>query len=124
MKFSYWKELLLSKVRANIGGLPFTTEGYERAKKILKSTYSKSSEIRNVYVQKVTALPVIKGCNPANIHNFYEKLVISVQALEAMTKLGEINGLARATLEKLEGILAYLVRTDDNWQEWGFPPIS
>eukprot|EP00794_Sanderia_malayensis_P000844 gene844-biopygen109 len=49
------------------------------------------------------------------------KLMISVQALESMGKLKEINGLTRATLDKLEGIRAELVRTDDNWQEWGFP---
>ena len=122
-KFSYLKELLMPKVRAYIEGLPFTTEGYERAKQILKSTYGKSSEIINAYVQNVTALPVIKGGNPAKIHEFYGKLVISVQALESMGKLGEINGLTRATLDKLEGIRADLVRTDDSWQEWGFPQL-
>ena len=70
-KFSYLKELLLPKVRANIDGLPFTPEGYERAKQILKSTYGKSSEIINAYVQNVTSLPVIKGGSPAKIHDFY-----------------------------------------------------
>ena len=40
-----------------------------------------------------------------------------------MGKLGEIKGLTRAALDKLEGIRAYLVRTDDNWQEWGFPQL-
>eukprot|EP00795_Rhopilema_esculentum_P004345 gene4345-20561_t len=122
-KFSYLKELLMPKVRANVEGLPFTTEGYERAKQILKSTYGKSSEIINAYVQNVTALPVIKGGNPAKIHDFYGKLVISVQALESMGNLGEINGLTRATLDKLEGIRADLVRTDHSWQEWGFPQL-
>ena len=48
-KFSYLKDLLLPKVRANIEGLAFTTEGYERAKQILKSTFCKSSEIINAY---------------------------------------------------------------------------
>ena len=110
-------------MRANIEGLPLTPEGYERAKQILKSTYGKSSEITNAYVQNVTSLPVIKGGSPAKIHDFYENLVISVQALESMRKLGEINGLIRATLDKLEGIRADLVRTDDTWQEWGFPRL-
>ena len=97
-KFSNLKELLLPKVRANIEGLPFTTEGYERAKQILKSTYGKSSEIINAYVQNVTALPVIKGGSPSKIHDFYGKLVISVQALEPMRKLGEINGLNKGNV--------------------------
>ena len=65
-------------MRANIEGLPFTTEGFERAKEILKSTYGKSSEIITAYVQNVTALPVIEGGSPSKIHDFYGKLVISV----------------------------------------------
>ena len=36
-KFAYLKELLVTKVRADIDGLPFNLEGYERAKAILKS---------------------------------------------------------------------------------------
>ena len=122
-KFSYLKELLLPKVRLSIDGLLLTTEGYERAKKILNSTYGKSSEIINAYVQNITSLPLIKGGNAAKIQEFYEKLLISVQALESMGKLGEIKGLTRGTLDKLEGIRADLVRTDDNWQEWGFPKL-
>ena len=31
--------------------------------------------------------------------------------------------LTRATLDKLDGIRADLVRTDDSWQEWGFPQL-
>ena len=95
----------------------------ERAKQILKSTYGKSSKIINAYVQSVTSLPVIKGGSPAKIHDFYWKLSVSVQALESMRKLGETNVLTRATLDKLEGIRADLVHTDDTWQEWGFPQL-
>ena len=36
-KFSYLKELLVPSVRASVDGLPFTTEGYERAKTILQT---------------------------------------------------------------------------------------
>ena len=46
----------------------------------------------------------------------------SVQALESMRKLGEINGLTGATLD-IEGIRADLVRTNDSWQERGFPQL-
>ena len=122
-KFSYLKELLLPKVRVHIEGLPFTTEGYERAKHILKSTYGKSSEVINAYVQNLTSLPVIKGANPSKIHDFHAKLLASVQALESMGKLGEVNGFSRATLDKLEGIKSDLVRTDESWQNWGFPQL-
>ena len=37
-----------------------------------------------------------------------------------MGKLREMNGYVRMTLDKLIGIRADLVRTDDNWQEWKF----
>ena len=68
-------------------------------------------------------LPHIKGTNPHKIHEFYAKLLPSVQALESMNKLREISGYCRATLDKLEGIRADLTRLDDNWQEWGFPQL-
>ena len=46
-KFAYLKELVDAKVRAEIDGLPFTTEAYERAKNILISEYGKTREIVN-----------------------------------------------------------------------------
>ncbi len=46
-KFSYLKELMDAKVRSIIDGLPFSTEGYERAKNILKMKYGDTSEIVN-----------------------------------------------------------------------------
>ncbi len=103
-KFSYLKELLVPKFRAKIEGLPFTPEGYERAKNILKTTYGKITEVVNAYIQNITSLPTIKGGNAVKIHEFYGKLLTSVQALESLGKLKEINGFARATLDKLEGI--------------------
>ena len=46
-KFAYLKDLLEPKVRAGIDGLPFSSEGYERAKNILRNKYGKTSEIEN-----------------------------------------------------------------------------
>ena len=43
LKFAYLKELIEPIVRINIDGLPFTTEGYARAKKILQTEYGKQS---------------------------------------------------------------------------------
>ena len=67
-KFAYLKDLLESKVRAGIDGLPFSNEGYERAKNILRTKYGRTSEIMNAYVQNIMGLPVISGANPARIH--------------------------------------------------------
>ena len=72
-KFSYLKDLVNPKVKTAIDGLPFTTEGYQRAKNILKSKYGQMSEIVNAYVQNIMALPMITGSHPKKIHEFYEK---------------------------------------------------
>ena len=45
--------------------------------------------------------------------NFTETLLGSVQALETMGKLKEINGCVRSTFDKLQGIRADLVRIDN-----------
>ena len=120
-KFSYLKELVEPKVRSCIDGLPFTSEGYERAKNILTTKYGKTSEIINAYVQNIINLPNIQGTKPGKIHAFYETLLTSVQSLETLGKLQEVSGYVRMTIDKLEGIRSDLVRTDDDWQEWRFP---
>ena len=120
-KFAYLKDLLEPKVRAGIDGLPFSSEGYELAKNILRNKYGKTSELVNAYVQNIMGLPVISGANPARIHQFYEALSFNVQALETLGKLKEVNGYVRMSIEKLPGIRGDLVRTDENWQEWDFP---
>ena len=81
-KFSYLKELVITPVRANIDALTLTSEGYERAKQILKAKYGKPSEVVNAFVQNIMSLPHIRGTNPSKIHDFYGKLASSVQALE------------------------------------------
>lgn len=91
-KFSYLKELLEAKVRVCVDSLPLTSEGYERAKNILKTKYGKDSEIVNAYIQNILLLPQIQGSKTTEIHKFYEKLVWNVQALETFGKLKEITG--------------------------------
>ena len=82
--------------------MPFTTEGYERAKNILKSKYGKDSEVINAYVQNIIGLPTVTGSQPNKIHEFYETLVTSVQSLETLGKLTQVSGYVRMTLDKLE----------------------
>ena len=122
-KFAYLKELLDPKVRTEIDELPFTTEGYERAKNILVSEYGKTSEIVNAYVRNIMNLPVITGTQPANIHEFYKKLVYNVQSLETLGKLEDVSGNTRSVLDKLKGIKADLVRGHEDWQNWDFPQL-
>ena len=122
-KFSYMKELIDSKVRMSIDGLPFSSEGYERAKNILKTKYGRPSEVANAHIQCLIGLQTVHGTQPWKIHDFHDKLVINVQALETMGKLVEVNGYVRPILDKLPGIRADLVRMDDDWQEWKFPQL-
>ena len=120
-KFAYLKELLEPKIRASIDGLPFSSEGYERAKSILKKKYGRASEIVNAYVPNIMGLPSVSGSNPVKIHEFYDKLLFNVQALETLGRLQDVNGYVRMSLDKLEAIRGDLVRTDDDWQDWDFP---
>ena len=119
-KFSYLKELVIPKVRSSINGLPFTTEGYTRAKNILHTKFGQTSEVSNAHIQCIMTLPSISNTNVVRIHDFYERLLINVNALDTLGKLNEIIGYVRLTLEKLSGIRADLVRTDDNWKNWKF----
>ena len=117
-KFAYLKEWLESKVRTEIDGLPFTTEGYQRAKNILQSEYGKTSEIVNTHVQNIIGLPVIDDSDPSKVNEFYKSLHYNTQALETMGKLEKVSGITRTVLEKLKGIKADLVRGNSDWQEW------
>ena len=96
--------MLHPNVRSCIDSLPFSSEGYERAKNILKSKYGKSSEVINAHVQEIMGLPVVNGTNPKIIHEFFSKLVTHVQALKTMGKLNMINGYVRTVLDRLPGI--------------------
>ena len=77
-KFSYLKELLAPSVTTLVDGLPFTTEGYERAKNILKQQYGKASVIAKAHVSNIISLPFTNCSNPNKINEFYEKLLQSV----------------------------------------------
>ena len=97
-KFSYLKELLVPKVRSAVDGLPYNTEGYERAKAIVTAKYGNPSEVANAHIQSITALPTVQGSQPARVHDFYEKLATNVQALDTMGKIKEIDGYVRVLL--------------------------
>ena len=90
-KFSYLRELLAPKVKASIEGLPFSSEGYTRAKNILKDKYGKESEIVKAYNKEILELPVISGVNVKKIHEFTDCLTYCVQSLETMGKLEQVN---------------------------------
>ena len=75
------------------------------------------------HIQCITSVPVLSNLNPNNNHKFYEKLIVSVQALDTMNKSRNIKGYVRHTLDRLPGIRANLFRLDDEWQEWDIPKL-
>ena len=123
-KFTYLCGLLGPKVKTAVEALPFTAEGYNRAKSILLSNYGKESEITKAYVKEIMALPVITSANPRKISEFSETLTYCVQALETMNKLSEVNGNVPMTLDKLPAIRGDLVRMDPDWEKWNFAQLS
>ena len=46
-----------------------------------------------------------------------------MQALDTIGKIKGMNGYVRVTLDKPQGIVADLVRNDDNWQRWKFQQL-
>ena len=103
--YNYLRELPALKIRLLIDNLLFTSEGYSRAIAILKAKFGKPREVSAAHIQCITPLPVTTSSNPNRIHEFYEKLVICVQALEIMNKLKEINGCVSLTLDKLPDLI-------------------
>lgn len=108
-KFTYLRELLDARVKKTVEALLQTAEGYNRALAILKDRFGKESEIVKAYVEEILDLPYTPTGNPKRIHEFYEKLSYSVQSLETLKSLHEVNGMVSMTLEKLPTIRGDLV---------------
>lgn len=113
-KFRYLKKLLEKYVRNDIEGLPFTEDGYDNAKAILKAEYGQPTEIVNAYVRNTMELPVITGTNPKEVKEFYKKLRYNVQSLDTLERLGDVKGKVTSTLDKLKGRKGDLMRGDEH----------
>lgn len=117
-------ELVTPQVSRTIEALPFTAEGYNRAKSILKEKFGKDSEIIKAYTKEILELSTLTGTNPKAISDFSDKLTYCVQALQTLNKLEQVNGATLMTLDKLPGIRGDLVCTDPEWEKWGFAKLS
>ena len=113
-------ETLDAKVRKSVEALPHSAEGYNRAVSILKDRFGKQSEIVKAYVKEILELPYTSTGKTKRIHEFFDKLSHSVQSLETLKSLHEVNGMVSLTLEKLPIIREDLVRNDPDWETWDF----
>ena len=95
-----------------------------RAKVVLLANFAKPTVVANAHVKCITSLVVASGAHPYCIHHFLKKLYVSVQALDTIKKLKEINGYVKIALDKLLVTRSNLVKFDDDWQEWGFPDLT
>ena len=123
-KFTYLCELLDPKIKSVVDSLPFTPEGYNRAKVILEERFGKQSEIVKSYVKEIMDLPCIQNVNPKKIAEFSERLSQCVQALQTMNKISQVDGNVAMTLDKLPAIRGDLVRTDPDGEKWNFAQLS
>ena len=124
-KYSYLKEFIVTNVRALIDDLPLTSEVYTRPKSILLAKFGKPSGVAAAHIQWITSLPVVSNSNPNKILEFYEKLVVSMQAFDKnwWANWEILKVYVRLTLHKLPGIRYDLVRLDDEWQGCDFPRL-
>ena len=123
-KLTYLCGFLGPKVKRRVESLPFTAEGYNRAKSILQDQYGKTPEIVKAYIKEIMDLPHISGANPKKIAEFSEKLNYGVQALETLNKRKDVQGNVSMTLDKLPAIRGDLVRDDPDWESWDFTKLA
>eukprot|EP00794_Sanderia_malayensis_P019343 gene19343-21261_t len=118
------EQLLQEKPKQEILGLPFSSEGYQQAKERLERKYCIDSEIITAHVTQILGLSVVMRHDVVKIHDFYQKLNLSVQSLKTLKKLSTVEGVVRMTLDKLECIKSDLIRTEDDWRSWDFPKLE
>ena len=70
---------------ADIDALPLNSEGYDRAKNILKGEYGKTGEIINAYVHNILEFPIVTNPDPKRVNAFYKTSLHKVQWLETPT---------------------------------------
>ena len=112
------------KARVDIDGLPLNTEGYEKAKNIIKDEYGKTSEVVNAYVNNIIQLPTVTSADQNKVNSFYKTLLFNVRSLETFGQIERVNGMTISVLDKLTGIKADLVRGQENWQDWDLPRLA
>lgn len=118
-KFNYLLELVKDKPREDILGLPHTVEGYEEAKRILKSTYGKDFKVHKALIKELESLHSIMNIHQLNsVHEFYNKLARIVRTLATMKKLQTAQSAVYTLMDKLGPVREILAQTDDNWEKW------
>ena len=104
-------------MRNLIHGLPFTLEGYQKAKDLRTRRYGKASEVVGTYVRNILELPTVRERNVKKIHEFYEKLPSNVVSSQTLKSLSKLDAAVRFTFDRLDVIKNELAMIDENWCE-------
>ena len=75
-------------------------------------------------IWQIFELPIIPNANAKRIHEFNDKLTYSVQSLQTLGKIDQVNAYLRMTFDKLPAIRGDLVRTDPTWESWNFEKLT
>ena len=73
----------------------------------------KPSKVAAAHIQRITTFPDFSNSYPNKIYKLYDKLVVIVQALDAMNKLRDVKVEESLTLDKVPEIIGDFVRLDD-----------
>ena len=84
----------------------------------------KPSKVAAAHIQRITTFPDFSNSYPNKIYKLYDKLVVIVQALDAMNKLRDVKVEESLTLDKVPEIIGDFVRLDDEWQELDFLKLA
>ena len=118
-KFGCLLEMVSPKVRESIGNLKPGEMGYKVVWERLESEHGQNKLVINAHMDEIVNLPMVRGTNYAKIQEFYKKVSKNFDALLTLVEAHMLQGFVMSTLNKLPHVKPDLVRTDDNWEDWG-----
>ena len=89
-KFNYLMEYVKGEAKEAITGLPYTPEGYEEAKAILKREYGRGSKVKRAVLKELEEISPISYSTSNRLekyHQFYNKLSKTVHTLMTLRAL-------------------------------------
>ena len=108
-KFGYLLECVGLKVRDCIANLKAGTVGYKTAWDRFKKEYGQTKVFVNAHMDEIINLLPVKGSNYFRVHEFYEKLSTSYDALQTLEEGQKLQGFVVTTLDKLPHVKPDLV---------------
>ena len=74
-------------------------------------------------MESIINLSPVKGVNYDKVQVFYEQLFKNFDALQTLGESDMLKGFVLTTLNKLPQIKPDLVRSAENWEDWGMEDL-